>query len=138
MEDLTSVLGHVRMIEGANGKVGCAGYCLGGKLAYLMATETDIDASVGYYGVMIETMLDKAEKITHPLLLHIAGDDQFVPPAAQKQIIDRFAGSALVTTHLYEGADHAFARGNGMHYNEAAATLANARTHEFLDGHLKG
>ena len=36
-------------------RVGCVGYCLGGRLAYMAATRTDIDCAVGYYGVMIDT-----------------------------------------------------------------------------------
>ena len=40
-----------------NGKVGAVGYCLGGRLAYLTATRTDADVSVGYYGVGIDTYL---------------------------------------------------------------------------------
>ena len=47
------------------GKVGAVGYCLGGLLAYLTATRTDSDASVGYYGVGIQRKLAEAEK--HPI-----------------------------------------------------------------------
>jgi carboxymethylenebutenolidase len=51
--------------------VGCVGYCLGGRLAYMAAARTDVSASVGYYGVMIDTMLDEARAIANPLMLHI-------------------------------------------------------------------
>ena len=43
------------------GKIGCVGYCLGGKLAYLMATRSGIDASVGYYGVGIQDHAGRGE-----------------------------------------------------------------------------
>src|SRR6516225_4603341 len=36
VEDLKATLAHVRQMPDASGKVGCVGYCLGGKLAYLM------------------------------------------------------------------------------------------------------
>ena len=72
------------------------GYCLGGLLAYLTACRTDSDASVGYYGVNIQTKLDEAKAIKKPLMLHIAGKDQFVPPEAQKQIADGLKGNPLV------------------------------------------
>lgn len=135
--DLDATLKAVRNLDECNGKVGCIGYCLGGKLAYMMAARTDVDASVGYYGVAIETMLSEADNIKKPTLLHIAAEDEFVPPDAQQAIIERFANSNLVTTHQYEGADHAFARINGMHYKKEAADLANRRTAEFLETHLK-
>ena len=50
------------------------GYFLGGRLAYLMSTRTDIDASVGYYGVGIEGHLNEKDKIRCPLVLHFAGE----------------------------------------------------------------
>jgi len=136
MNDLQATLDHARGMDKCGGKVGCAGYCLGGKLAYMMATHTDIDATAGYYGVAIGSMLDDAGKITKPLLLHIAGEDEFVPKEEQGAIISAFADHPQVTTHLYEGMDHAFARGNGMHYNAEAAKLANARTESFFSEHL--
>ncbi len=137
MEDLKTTLGYMRNHKKGNGKVGCVGYCLGGKLAYMMATDTDIDASVSYYGVGIEAMLDKAASITKPLLMHIAGADEFVPADAQKHIQDAMDDVETAETYHYAGLDHAFARGNGMHYNAEAAALANGRTDEFLAKALK-
>ena len=82
-------------------------------------------------------MLDDASKITKPLLLHIAGADEFVPPEAQNTIIEALTDHPHTQTHRYDGMDHAFARGNGMHYNAEAATLANNRSAEFLEKYLK-
>ncbi len=137
IEDLKSVLSFMRVHELSNGKVGCIGYCLGGKLAYMMSTCSDIDASVGYYGVMIDTMLDQAKNITKPLMLHIAENDEFVSRESQEKIKEALRDHPHVTIHSYAGQDHAFARGNGMHYNEEAATLANGRTAEFLEKALR-
>ncbi|MEN9289669.1 MAG: hypothetical protein RL317_1292, partial [Pseudomonadota bacterium] len=47
-------------------RIGLVGYCLGGRLAYMAATRTDVDCAVGYYGVMIETMLNEAHAIANP------------------------------------------------------------------------
>jgi carboxymethylenebutenolidase len=118
-------------------KVGCVGYCLGGKMAALMAIHTDIDAAVSYYGVGIEDMLDDKASKQNPTLLHIAGNDEFVPPQAQDAIIAAFQDTNHVQTHRYEGMDHAFARGNGTHYNAQAADLANARTAAFFKDKLQ-
>ncbi len=43
----------------------------------MAATRTDVDASVGYYGVMIDQMLGEAHAIARPLMLHIAGARPF-------------------------------------------------------------
>src|ERR1700690_440328 len=86
VDDLKATLAHLRKLPACTGKVGSVGYCLGGKLAYLTATRTDVDCSVGYYGVVIKGALDEAKSIKKPLLLHLAEKDQFCPPPAQAQI----------------------------------------------------
>lgn len=117
-------------------KVGAVGYCLGGQLAYLTAARTDVDASVGYYGVNIPAFLGEAAGIGKPLMLHIAADDGFVPKPAQEQMIAVLKDNPQVTLHRYEGVDHAFARPGGAHYDRNAADLANSRTADFFRRHL--
>lgn len=137
VEDLAATLNAAKALPEFAGKAGCVGYCLGGKLAYLMAARTDIDAAVGYYGVAIDTLLGESGNIKKPLMLHIAELDKFVPAEAREKIVNHFKGNAQVTTHVYEGVDHAFARLNGDHYDAAAATLANSRTDAFFETNLK-
>ncbi len=136
MEDIQAAISHLRRHEACTGKVGAVGYCLGGFLAYLVATRTDSDASVGYYGVRIPERLDEAAKIAKPLMLHIATKDEFVPPEAQAQMHGALDGNDLVTLYDYEGNDHAFARVGGAHYDAAAANLANGRTLAFFKENL--
>jgi carboxymethylenebutenolidase len=136
VKDIQTTISQLRTLAGCTGKVGAVGYCLGGLLAYLTAARTDCDASVGYYGVNIQTMLGEAAAIRKPLMLHIAGKDEFVPPEAQKQIVDGLAAYKLVAIHRYPEMDHAFARPGGKHYDQANAGLANSRTATFLRQHL--
>jgi len=136
MKDIQAAITTLRVQAGSSGKVGTVGYCLGGLLAYLSATRTDSDASVGYYGVNIDKMIGEAKAIRHPLLLHIAAADEFVPPAAQKTILEGLAGNKLVTTYVYPNMNHAFARMGGAHYDRANAELANGRTATFFRQHL--
>jgi len=138
IDDLKATLGWVRQQPRSNGVAGMLGYCLGGKLAYLMSTRSDTDASVGYYGIGIDKALAEADAITHPLMLHIAGEDRFVPPEAQRKIAGRLAMVEDAETHIYPGADHAFARRDGVRFLAEAAALADARTVQFLDRNLKG
>ncbi|MCP4328318.1 MAG: dienelactone hydrolase family protein [Alphaproteobacteria bacterium] len=136
--DLTAALDHLRGHEACTGKVGTVGYCLGGKLAYLMATRSDADCNVGYYGVGIENNLDEAGNIGHPLMLHVAEKDQFCPAEAQQKIHAALDGAANVTIRDYGGMDHAFARVGGEHYDADAAAAANGRTSTFFEQHLRG
>src|SRR5216683_1683910 len=134
--DLQVTLAYLRSQAACTGKVGTVGFCLGGKLAYLMATRSDAECNVGYYGVGIERALDEAGRITRPLMLHIAEKDQFCPPEAQSAIKSVLGKHPKVTIHSYPGADHAFARIGGQHYDKAAATSANQRTADFFKQHL--
>jgi len=137
VDDLIATLGWVRRQPRSNGVAGFLGYCLGGKLAYLMATRSDAQASVGYYGVGIDRALSEAGNVTHPLMLHLAGDDRFVPPEAQRKIVGRLATIPDAEAHIYPGADHAFARQDGIRFHAEAAALADARTVAFFDRTLK-
>ncbi len=136
VDDLKATLAALRKHPACSGKAGSVGYCLGGKLAYLMATRSDSDANVGYYGVGIQDLTGEARSIKKPLLLHIAGKDQFVPPEAQAKVHAALKGNPHVTIHDYPAQDHAFARVGGQHYDKAAAQTANQRTADFFKKHL--
>ena len=136
VKDIAATIDHVRALPEVNGKVGAVGFCLGGLLAYLTATRTDADASVAYYGVGIEKHLVESEKQAHPLLMHIAEEDQFVPKEAQALILAQLKNHPQVEIFTYPGRDHAFARQGGEHYDAADAKLASGRTLAFFQQHL--
>jgi carboxymethylenebutenolidase len=136
IEDLKSTLSHLRKLPACTGKVGSVGYCLGGKLGYLMATRSDADGNVGYYGVAVETALDEAGNIRKPLMLHIAEKDEYCPPPAQAKIKEALKSNPRVVIHSYPGVNHAFARQGGQHYDKKAADLANERTAAFFKKNL--
>ena len=117
-------------------KVGLVGYCLGGRMAYMAATRTDIDASVGYYGVMIDQMLNEAHAIANALMLHIPTADHFVGAEAQQAIHNDLELHPKVTLHDYAGLDHGFAAEFGSRRDEAGAQLADERTRDFFARHL--
>jgi carboxymethylenebutenolidase len=136
IEDLAATIDQVRDMDGSSGKVGTVGFCLGGRLAYLTGTRTDADAAVGYYGVGIENYLAEAEKLAHPLMLHIACEDGFVPKEAQALIHQELDNHPQIEIHDYPGRDHAFARVGGEHYDAADAAKANERTLAFFKANL--
>ena len=136
VEDIQATIDAARAHDDVGETVGTVGYCLGGKLAYLSATRTDADANVGYYGVQIDEILDEADNITKPLLLHVAEEDEFVSKEAQEKMKEALETHSKVDIHFYPGVNHAFARIGGKHYDDFAATSANQRTKEFLATHL--
>lgn len=135
VKDIEATIHWVRREAGVP-KVGCVGYCLGGKLAYMTAARTDIDCSVGYYGVMIDQMLNEKHAIAHPLLLHVPTDDHFVDNDAQKAMHEGLDDHPKVTLYDYDGLDHGFATEHGERRDEQGAQLADKRTEEFFETHL--
>ncbi len=131
IQDVEAVIHWIRRSEHV-AKVGLVGFCMGGKVAYMAAARTDVDASVGYYGVGIDQMLNESHAIAKPLLLHVPTADGFVPPDAQKAMHKGLDGNAHVTLHDYQGLDHGFADTFGARRNEQGAQLADKRTADFF------
>jgi carboxymethylenebutenolidase len=139
VKDIEATIRAIRSgIGGLDGvaKVGAVGYCLGGRLAYMTAARTDVDASVGYYGVMIDQMLGESHAIANPLMLHIPTADHFVGHEAQAAIHAGLDDHPKVTLHDYEGLDHGFAAEMGNRRDESGAQLADGRTAAFFAEHL--
>jgi carboxymethylenebutenolidase len=134
--DIEAAIREARRRLGGNGRVGCVGYCLGGRLAFMTATRTDVDASVGYYGVGLDNLLGEKHAIARPVMLHIAGADHFVDQAQQRRIHEGLDDHQRVTIHDYPGEDHGFAAEMGKRRSEEAARLADSRTEAFFAEHI--
>lgn len=135
IEDIEVAIRWAREKTGG-GKVGCVGYCLGGRLAFMTATRTDVDASVVYYGVGIDGLLGEKHAIAHPVQLHVPTADHFVDEAAQKRMHGGLDDHPKVTIHDYPGLDHGFATQMGKRRNEEGAQLADSRTTAFFAENL--
>ena len=136
IKDIEAVIREARRRLPDGGRVGVVGYCLGGRLAYMTAARTDADASVAYYGVGLDGLLNEKHAIARPLMLHIAGADHFVPAEAQAKIHEGLDDHPRVTIHDYPGEDHGFAAEMGQRRSEAAASLADSRTEAFFGEHI--
>ena len=136
IKDIEASLRAARKMLGNNGKVGCVGYCLGGRLAFMTSARTDVDASVGYYAVGLDGLLREKNAIARPLMLHIAGADHFVGPDVQQAMHAALDDHPKVVLHDYPGEDHGFAAEIGKRRSEEAAQLADRRTEEFFARHL--
>ena len=136
IRDIEATIRKARDLLGGAGKVGAVGYCLGGRLAFMTACRTDIDAAVGYYGVGIDGLLGEKHAIANPVMLHIAGDDGFVDKATQQKMHEGLDDHPKVTLHDYPGEDHGFATEMGDRRSPKAADLADQRTAAFFAEHL--
>ncbi|HEX2940205.1 MAG TPA: dienelactone hydrolase family protein [Rhodopila sp.] len=131
IEDLKATVAAARSMTGANGKVATMGYCLGGRLAFMMAEQSDADVNISYYGVGLDGLLADLNKVTKPLIVHIADKDEYFPAEGRAKVVEATKGHAKVKCYNYP-ADHAFARVNGIHWHGLSATIANGRSAEAL------
>src|SRR5579863_10124633 len=70
--DAGAAIAAARSYASVTASAVAVGYCLGGKLAYLLAARGLVKAAVSYYGVGIQGALDEAANIEGRVLLHIA------------------------------------------------------------------
>ena len=64
-----AALGGGCALPGANRKVGTIGDCLGGRLAFMMAVQSDADVNVSDYGVGLDDLLGDRAKVAETLVV---------------------------------------------------------------------
>jgi carboxymethylenebutenolidase len=114
------------------GKVAVVGYCWGGTVAHVAASELDIDAAVSYYGGGVAKMLDKKPRC--PIMYHFGDRDASIP-LSDIELIKKAAPKSPV--HVYPGAGHGFNCDERSSYSAKDAQLALERSLEFLNEHLR-
>ena len=138
VRDMEDTWHFLQKMPGSSGKVGAVGYCLGGKLCYLMCCRpTGIDCAVAYYGTYIEHRIKEAPNLHKPFLLHMAMNDKWVQPEVNDLVERRLSPNPLVTIVKYPGAPHAFARLGGIPYSKPEADKALGISVDFFGKYLK-
>jgi carboxymethylenebutenolidase len=122
----------IKAMPDVNGKIGAIGFCWGGgAVNQLAVAEPGLAAGVAYYGRQAAT--GDVPKITAPLLLHYAGNDERINAGIKDYEEALKANNKTFELHIYEGAEHAFNNDtNAARYNKEAADLAWSRSVEFL------
>jgi carboxymethylenebutenolidase len=129
LADIAAGVAALRGRPEVQGKVGSFGYCMGGRLAYLAAAITDIDAAVPFYGGGIHTQLDRAPAIRCPVQFHYAEIDDNIPPSAVESVRQALPAAEV---HVYPGAHHGFNCWARASYHAPSAALAHGRALAFL------
>lgn len=137
VRDIGVVVAQLRGAAACDGKVATAGYCLGGKLAYLVGTRGAADCNVSYYGVGIEEHLSEAPRLSAPLLLHVGESDPWTPEAVRARLYKALGRDPMVSLYFYPDTGHAFAREGAATDVPAMRELANGRTRAFFEANLR-
>jgi carboxymethylenebutenolidase len=134
--DLAAAAAALRGRPECKGKVGSVGYCMGGRLSYLLAAAGGVDAAVAYYGGGIAAHLDQAARVRCPILFHFADLDHYIPQDQVDAVKTAFAGRKDAAVCTYAGVDHGFNCWERPMYDQRAAALARGRTLQFFAEHL--
>ncbi len=135
--DLESAADFLAEQSEASDKIGCVGFCSGGRQTLLLACSSDrLDAAVDCWGGFIRSadreaettperpvpVIDLAERLGCPLMIAVGAEDQNPSPEDAEARAERLraAGKAF-EPDVYEGAGHAFFADYRPNYVEEAA-----------------
>jgi carboxymethylenebutenolidase len=136
-EDFVAAAKWLKARPDSTGKLGAVGFCFGGGMVNQLAVRLgpDLNAGVAFYGR--QPGADDVPKISAPLLLHYAGNDQGVNAGIAAYEAALKANKKAYTLYMYEGKQHGFHNDTTPRYDETAAKLAWARTLEFFNKRLR-
>lgn len=136
-EDFVAAAKWLKARPDSTGKLGAVGFCFGGGMVNQLAVRlgADLNAGVAFYGR--QAGADDVPKISAPLLLQYAGNDEGVNAGIANYEAALKANNKVYTLYMYEGKQHGFHNDTTPRYDEAAAKLAWTRTLEFFNKYLR-
>jgi carboxymethylenebutenolidase len=151
--DLEGAADFLRARGDVTGRVGCIGFCMGGRYTLLFACASDrLDAAVDCWGGFVDRAtpderstpqrpnppLELAEQLHCPLLAAVGAEDHNPSPEIGEQLRERAGRSGQdVEVDVYEGAGHAFFADYRPSYRPEPAAKLWERVVPFLARHLQ-
>lgn len=152
--DLEGAAELLRARSDVSGKIGCIGFCMGGRYTLLLAGSSDkLDAAVDCWGGFIDRAtpeehstserptppLELAQHVHCPLMAAIGAEDHNPSPELGQRLREALAISPHQTrVDIYEGAGHAFFADYRPSYRPEPAAELWAQIVPFLAAHLQG
>jgi carboxymethylenebutenolidase len=140
---------YLKALAGSNGKVGCIGYCSGGRQSFLAACSLELDAAVDCYGALVVGTAPpnfplKVGPIVHltphlscPLLGLFGADDQNPSPDQVAELEKALVESGKAHEfHSFAGAGHGFFGVDRASYRVEAALEGWRLIEQFFGAHL--
>jgi carboxymethylenebutenolidase len=151
--DLEGAAEHLRAREDVSGKIGCIGFCMGGRYTLLFACSSEaLDAAIDCWGGFIDSAtpterstperptppLDLAADVRCPLYAAVGAEDHNPSPEMGERLREALSRSSYETrVDVYDGAGHAFFADYRPTYRPEPAAKLWGRVVPFLEKHLK-
>jgi carboxymethylenebutenolidase len=136
-EDFVAAAKWLKARPDSNGKLGAVGFCFGGGIVNQLAVRlgADLNAGVAFYGR--QAGVDDVPKISAPLLLQYAGNDQRINDGIANYEAALKANKKVYEVYIYDGKQHGFHNDTTPRYDAEAAKLAWTRTLDFFNKYLR-
>lgn len=145
LDDVLAARDHLQSLPQCSGRVGIAGFCMGGQFALVMSPK-GFGASAPFYGTPLPRNLSEVLDGACPIVASFGSRDPLGvgAPKRLQRVLEREAITNDVK--VYPRAGHSFAnklpaqpllRITGFGYNEAATEDAWARVFAFFGEHLQ-
>jgi carboxymethylenebutenolidase len=157
--DLDGAADHLRGIEGVTGRIGCIGFCMGGRYTLLFACASDkLTAAIDCWGGFIDraTFEERTterrptpplelveEHLECPLLAAVGAEDHNPSPELGVELREHALRSPAgrsgqeIKVDIYDGAGHAFFADYRPTYRPEPAARLWAEIVPFLSRHLQ-
>jgi len=150
VRDFEAAAAFVRAQPGASSKVGCVGFCVGGRWTLLVACSSGkLDAAIDCWGGFITRatpdavttparptpVIDLAANLHCPLYIVCGEEDQNPSPADAAELAKRLEGKKF-QLEVFKNAGHAFFADYRPSYREAAAFELWPKVVAFFKTHL--
>ena len=132
---LKSVVDYLEEQPGVDGRIAVTGYCFGGTYSFaLAAADPRISAALPWYGTAPSP--ESMGSIACPVLALYGGVDEALISALPDVTRSMADAGVDFTSHVYDGAKHAFFNDTSINYDPAAAADAWPRALSFLERSL--
>ncbi len=136
--ELQQVFDALRNHPNSTGKVGSVGFCFGGRMSLILATNKPVDAVCTFYGGGMQQIFDQLEKLHCPVLGLFGDKDVSIPIGTVEQfdlLLDQIGVEHEIV--VYPNSGHAFFRDSDPKvYKPEAAKDAMRRVTRFFNDHL--
>jgi carboxymethylenebutenolidase len=145
LADVDATIDYLHGIGFADGQIGIVGFCFGGRVTFLVASQRAIGAGVGFYGGGIVTarfpqfpaLVDGAQTMKTPWL-GLFGDRDESIPVDDVELLRKALTDAPVDAEVvrYADAEHGFHCDARPSYNAGAAADGWSGTLDWFGRHL--